>query len=175
MPSWSGGCREGCLPVRRAGACRREVVMRSSERKRLAVVLLLGLLCPAVAGAASADDLVGVWKMCFEPGLPGVDEPSEGYLVLLPDQRYFEMRVDCCALEEDSVGRKLFSYRVDGDVVVLNGTNMYGRPTERRFTIVTDAEVVFFDDLDGPPVRATVLKIGRDLSYGFARVYPLTD
>lgn len=125
-----------------------------------------------VASSAQALEPTGVWKMCFEPGLPDVDEPSAGYLVFMPDHRFFEIRADCCQESGELPSTKVGRYRVDGNTVFL-GTAVDGRVYERQFEFVGRAAVVLFDDLDGEPIELPVLKIGRDLNYGFARIYPI--
>ncbi len=137
-----------------------------------AALALAGWAAPAPPAGAAGRDVVGIWKMCFEPGLPGVDEPSDGYLVLLPDRRYVELRVDCCPEPGAPPSSQLGTYRVEGESVVLRPEGSSGASSARRFTVVESAAVVLFDDLQGRPREATVLKIGPDLSYGFARIYP---
>ncbi len=133
-------------------------------------------LCLLLASAAHGLDLTGVWKMCYEPGLEDVDEPSEGYLVFLPGQRYFELRDDCCREQGEPVSRELGRYRVDRDSVHLEKTRLDGQRydvrSEQRLELVDRATVVLFDDLYGEAIDAPVLKVGRSLNYGFAKVYP---
>ena len=107
-------------------------------------------------------DVVGIWKMCYEPGLPGVSEPSSGYLVLMPGGRYFEMSLDCC--ENPAPVQRSGTYTVSTDSVVLQGW--------KALRYVRAATVVLFDDLKGTPVVHPVLAHERDLNYGFARIYP---
>lgn len=142
---------------------------RSKRRLRLAA-LLLGL---ALTGSAHAFDPIGVWKMAFEPGLPGVYELSEGYLVFLPDQRYFQIWRDCCGPGGPS--SELGWYLVEGDKVYLSSTPVDKTRYERRLDFVGEVSVVLFDDPHGEPIKAPVLSSGRDLNYSFARVYPTVD
>lgn len=107
-------------------------------------------------------DVVGIWKMCYEPGLPGASEPSSGYLVLMPGGRYFETRVDCC--EDQTPVPRSGTYTVSAGSVVLQ------RWKALRF--VPAATVVLFDDLKGTPATHLVLAHEKNLNYGFARVYP---
>ena len=132
-----------------------------------AVLLALQILASQSTTAPSSQigesSVVGVWKMCFEPGLPGVDEPSSGYLILMPGGRYYEMRLDCCENEEPY--KHSGTYSVKENAVVISGW------TTLRF--VPSARVVLFDDLGGTPLQLPVLAHERSLNYGYARVYPV--
>ncbi len=132
----------------------------------LALVFVYQLLALQAAAApppqVSAPDVVGVWKMCYEPGLAGVSEPSSGYLVLMPDRRYFEMRLDCC--EDRKPTTRSGTYTLTGNTVVIPGW--------ATLRLIPAANVVLFDDLKGAPRQLPVLAHERGLNYGFARVYP---
>ena len=134
------------------------------------ISLLALCLCLQAPGGAWGLEVVGIWKMCFEPDLADLYEPSTGYLVLLPDGRYFEMREDCC--DGDGPRPETNAYRVEGRSVLLESARPDGTTYERRFELVERGRVVLFDDLYGEPVEVPVLKIGSDLNYGFARIYP---
>lgn len=107
-------------------------------------------------------DVVGISKMCSEPGLPGVSEPSSGYLVLMPGGRYFEMRVSCC--EDHTPVPRSGTYTVSAGSVVLQGW--------KALRFVPAATVVHFDDLKGTPATHLALAHEKNPNYGFARVYP---
>jgi len=116
----------------------------------------------AESSVPTEQEIVGIWKMCYEPGLPGVFEPSTGYLVLLPGGRYYEMRHDCC---EDELSQP----RPGTYVISENGVSFSGWTTLR---FLASAKVVLFDDVKGDPRLLPVLAHERGLNYGFARVYP---
>jgi len=135
-------------------------------------VAVIVVLSPAAATALEPAELVGIWQMCYEPGAPGVDELSAGYLVLMPDRKYFELREDCCAEAGEPLVGQSGEYRVEDQTVVLRARRADGQAYERRLELVPAAVVVLFDDLRGPPSRRPVLRAGRGVNYGFAKVFP---
>lgn len=145
--------------------------MHKGTLHRLATLVLAML---ATTGLAAADEvpseLVGFWKICYAPGLDGVYEPSEGYLALMPDGTYFEVRDDCCDTGP-AIGA-VRRYEAHGDTVVLHRRRNDGTPYTHEMTYRPAAEVVLFDDLDGEPRELPVLSHGDRLHYGYARVYP---
>lgn len=133
-----------------------------------ATVLLVQGAAPPPPPALTAAHLSGVWKMCYLPGLPDVLEMSTGYLVFTVPGEYHELRHDCCS-EEPSATSGTYTLR-DGQVV-LRSLNNRGEPYERAFRFIAAAEVVLFDEPEGPARRAEVLAIGENENYGYARVY----
>jgi hypothetical protein len=147
--------------------------MRRSSRALAATsVASVLLLCVRLAADPPAFDFVGVWQMCYEPGLEDVSEPSEGYLVLMPDFTYFELREDCCLEEGQTRESNAGTYRIEGSIVALSSKRTDGERYDRRLELVREAPIVLFDDLHGVAQLRPVLKIGRNLNYGFAKVYP---
>jgi hypothetical protein len=146
--------------------------MRRGSRVLAAASVISALLRPPLVAESSTFDLVGVWQMCFEPGLEDVYEPSEGYLVLMPDYTYFELREDCCLEEGEAPTHEAGTFRVEGSAVVLDSKRADGEPYERRFELVHEVPVVLFDELHGPALPRPVLRVGRNLNHGFAKVYP---
>ncbi|HVG23187.1 MAG TPA: hypothetical protein VND45_03455 [Thermoanaerobaculia bacterium] len=57
----------------------------------VAFLLWLTTVAPAAEKHTPAA-IVGVWQMCYEPGLPGVSEIDHAYLVLQPDGRYVRVQ-----------------------------------------------------------------------------------
>ncbi len=145
----------------------------TSGGARIRTLLLALLLSSTCLSAQPEDleinDLVGVWKMCFEPGLEDLYEPSEGYLAFSPDGTYIEIRWDCCA---DHLEGEASTYSVDGEVVRLKNVRNDGSEYSRSFRLVRSVSVVLFDDLHGEPLVMDALQIGKDLNYSFCRVYP---
>lgn len=142
------------------------------------VLFLVAFVCaftgnaPASEPALSEVELVGIWKMCYSPGLSEVYEPSSGYLVLMPGGRYYERREDCCGDDEATDLGKLDTYVVDGRRVTFHGLRDDGTEYELALTYKSRAEVVLFDDLRGESRDYPVLTHDGRLNYGFAKVYP---
>jgi hypothetical protein len=142
---------------------------------RWAAVATLLLSVPAVAtppDTLEAQDLVGIWKMCFEPGLEDLYEPSEGYLAILPNGTYLEIRLDCCHRNPRSESN---TYRVEGNSVVFNNVRVDGSEYSISRELVRSVSAVPFDDLRGEPVVADALKVGKTLDYAYCRLYPSPD
>jgi hypothetical protein len=128
---------------------------------------------PSASSALSATDVAGIWKLCYEPGLPGVNEVSAAYLVLMPDFEYYEIREDCCRpdnVERPNPGYK-GRYSIEGHEVVQHCVDVHGKPYDRRLKLVPAAAVVTFDARKGPVVRGPVLQIGENLNYGYIKVF----
>ena len=133
-----------------------------------------GIPPPDLDGSSSPTVAVfsGVWKMCFEPDLRGLSEPSAGYLVLMPDRRYYRVVEGCCRQgHEPPVVGGSGTFAIEQDTVVLSGTNRDGERYELRYQYLAGADVVLFDDLNAPPSRLPVLRIGDSLNYGYAKVF----
>ena len=120
--------------------------------------------------------LVGVWRMCFEPGLPGVDEPDRGYLVLLPDDRYIKMTdtVESPRITETGI------YEITPEGVVLRGAirqapdgSTAGGPIfkPRPLRFEPSRTVVLGATDEAPVVEAPVLMPGKTANYAYARVF----
>lgn len=137
------------------------------------------LMVPAAAIAqppeASVGGFEGVWKMCYSPGLEGVYEIDEGYLVLMPNGDYYSVGESCCHLEEDPKPPfwKRNTYRVEGTTVVLRSETWVDTVVERRLTLREDQSSVLFDEPRAEPEPRDVLAGGGDgINYGYCRVYP---
>ena len=148
-------------------------------RRLAALAAIVFTAMPARLIAASADtkpptleDVVGIWKVCFEPGLAGVNEPDGGYLVLMPDSRFYEIVEGCCRERgEPAVIGKLGRYSLEGEAVVLHQTDVNGKPYDQRLKFMRNAEAVTFDNLKGSPVHAFALRAGPNLNYGWVKVF----
>jgi hypothetical protein len=123
-------------------------------------------------GSLDVSEVSGIWKMCYVSGLAGVSEPDGGYLVLMPDFRYYEIVEGCCreGHEPPIVGR-VGTHTVGGRTVVLRRVDHDGREAEERLRYVEAADVVVFDDLKGLPVKRPVLYGGETINYGYAKVF----
>ena len=108
----------------------------------------------------------GIWKMCYEPELEDVHEIDEGYLVLMPDGRYYQLNLSCCDEELTGPSWDLDRYAVDGDQVVLEITGYQGKREQRRLRHMANVSAVFFDNPDAPPVVTDALLAGDDLVGG---------
>jgi hypothetical protein len=155
-----------------------------SRSRRRAEATVLAVIVGLVALAALADGTPsglkevhgyeGIWKRCYEPGLPGVSEIDEGYLVLMPDGRYYELSEGCCYGPDDPKPPfwSLDSYRVEDDGVVLSATRYDGSHYERPLRHRERAKAVWFDDPRGEPVEVEALLPSTDLNYAWCRLYP---
>lgn len=137
--------------------------------RTLAAFLLLSAAAPSLAVDLVVEDVAGIWKECYEPGLPNVDEIDEGYLVLLPTGTYYEVGLACCDQEVHST---VDTFEVRGDHLVLQATRTDGSRYQRELVWVPEARVVFFDDPEAEPVVTEALRPGDDLNYAFCRIYP---
>lgn len=137
----------------------------------LLAALLVGAAAPALALAVDlvTEDVAGVWKQCYEPGLQGVDEIADGYLVLLPTGTYYEVGLACC---DQPVHHDVGEYETRGDRVVLDMERHDGSHWDWELVWQPEARVVFFDDPDSEPVVTEALRPGDDLNYAFCRIYP---
>ena len=118
----------------------------------------------------------GVWKQCYEPGLPDVVELQTGYLVLMPDGRFYELVEGCCedlhqpvppywelgewAELEDGGGIRT-SYRLKLDDTVIVDVHR----------LLRSQRVVFWDRLEEERT-ADVLSWDGDINYAWCRLYP---
>ncbi len=147
--------------------------------KRAAILLFLLLHC-AVVGAGDGEDerpvsgLEGVWKLCYEPGLPDVYEIDEGFLILMPDGRYCQVSESCCY---DGEGPEppfwdLGTYTVESDTVVFDHKRFDGTPYQIRLRLLRRVSAVFFDDPQSDPVEVDAMVFGENLNYSWCRVYP---
>ena len=156
----------------------------TSFERRLNSPLLLTLLLSFPLSATSqtptqphpgvnVSELVGVWKICYEPDLEGVDEVSSGYLVLMPDGRYFEHREDCCPHPGDPPNVGISNtYTIHENEVTFQVRQDDGTEYELKMHYRTSAEVVLFDDLEGPAGTFPLLTHQGTLNYCYAKVYP---
>ena len=132
-------------------------------------VALIALVVAAIGLRAAEEppDVTGFWKLCYEPDLQDLDEPSDGYLALLPDGRYYEVRSDCCGEGiEDAASQTVGLYTLDPrhSRVQLDD--------DRSFRLRSDVTAVLFDALDSPISGLTALQPGETLDDSYCRVYP---
>lgn len=124
----------------------------------------------------SRSGVSGVWRMCYEPGLPDISEVDSGYLFLNPNGSYVQIMAGLDEPDITENGR----YRVEKTSLVLNPTERLqpggrsggGRvfkPYVLRF--LGEREVVFWPEKSNK-VRALVLS-RKDISanYGWAKVF----
>lgn len=151
---------------------------------RLLSALGAGLLVAAtpVLGSQAEQsiqlrDLAGVWKRAYEPGLAGVSEPDDGYLVLYPDGSYVEAG-SLTGDERSAFARGSFTYAAG--VLRLHRTGAQlsdgtdpgheeGSSTW-RLHLQPRSTIVFFDRTECL-VETLVLTAGRDprdLNYSWA-------
>jgi hypothetical protein len=163
--------------------------MHSAVRLALTLIAVLGtsVLVPIASQEAkppSKEDVAGLWRMCYEPGLKDVSEIDYGYLMLLPDQRYVKIGGPNGVVGGPSgvpSGPQWImesgTYEIVGDGVVLHGTlrqSPDGKATAGEFrpwALHYDAaRAVVFGSQDKEPSRTSVLRPGPDANYGFAKV-----
>lgn len=152
--------------------------MQSRTARGITTVLVLLGSAGALAehGPKAASGVEGFWKRCYSPGLTGVDQIDSGYLALMPDGRYYELSESCCYTEGDSGPPPpywtLETYRVEGEMVVLNDRTYAGDPYERRLTLRRGVSAVFFDAPRAAAVTVDALTHDGDINYGWCRIYP---
>lgn len=148
--------------------------------------LLVGCILSAfLFGVARSEDgsqelqrqqLVGVWRLCYEPGLVGVSELDLGYLVFLPGDRYIRMTdpVDSPRITETG------TYEITSQSVVLRGAlrqspdgsaagGTHFKPWSLRFE--PKRSVVFGIADKKSPTEAAVLMPGETANYAFAKIF----
>ncbi len=127
---------------------------------------------PADQEGLSVEQVAGIWKVCYEPGLPGVSEPAGGYLALMPDSRFYEVTEGCgSGGHEPPIVGKVGAYSIERDSVILHIADESGKPFDRRLRFVGAANVVVFDRLKDEPVRLAVLREGPNLNYGYGKAF----
>ena len=133
-------------------------------------VALIALIVAAIGLRAAEEptDVTGFWKLCYEPDLQDLYEPSDGYLALLPDGQFYEVRSDCCGEPgfEDSASQTVGLYTLDPQHSRLHLDD------DRSFHLRSDVTAVLFDALDSPISGLTALQSGDTLDYSYCRVYP---
>jgi hypothetical protein len=123
------------------------------------------------------QDLVGVWKMAYAPGLPGVSELDDGYLVLYPDGSYVQASSQ---VDDDRSAFVRGSFTYAAGVVELERTDArlsdgadpgyVASSRIRRLHLQPRSPVVFFDRRECL-VETLVLTADsepRDLHYSWA-------
>lgn len=142
--------------------------------RTLSLVACILLACAAAAEVPLEEEaLVGVWKMTYEPEAANrarVLEPSSGFLIFLPGGKYLEFRVDCCG--PHAFMREPRPYRIDGAKVIVSRERANGEPYESTLRYSAGEAVVFFDGVGAKPVTTSTLRVGKDLNYGYGKVYP---
>jgi hypothetical protein len=90
-------------------------------------MLLAAYLLVLMAGSKTAvavvapERIVGVWQICYAPGLPGVSEVDQGYLVFEPTGRYIKVMAGIGAPDTTEVG----TYERTADGVRLSPEKRY--------------------------------------------------
>jgi hypothetical protein len=142
----------------------------------LCALLALVLAVPPVAGSGLREvgRFEGIWKKCYEPGLDGVSEIDSGFLVLMPDSKYYEVSSSCCAGFGDPRQPHWFlgTYTVESDLVTLSAKRIDGSSYEIPLQYRAPAKAVFFDAPGAPAVEVEALSVGENLNYAWCRVYP---
>ena len=138
------------------------------------LLVVVGGTAILAAGTQTAGRVEGIWKKCYEPGLEGVSEIDTGFLVLMPDSRYYELSASCCHAppEPQPPFWSLDAYAVANDVVTLKAKRFDGSAYEIPMRYRASAKAVFFDDPRGKPIEVEALLVGGDLNYAWCRVYP---
>ena len=152
---------------------------RGGAVKNLMQIASLVLLLSLAVMAGATDDvdvdpheLIGVWKVCYEPGLDGVSEIDAGYLIFMPDGKYFQLSEGCCReTDQPPPEPRMGRYSTVGNTVTLvrEGEGPGQQNTELIFT--RDRNVVFFDNLRGSPLNTFVLHGRGGINYGFGKAY----
>ena len=140
-------------------------------------LLLLGVVgatASLAVGPQTVGRFEGIWKRCYEPGLEGVNEIDAGFLVLMPDSRYYELSSSCCYVppEPQPPFWSLDVYAVANDIVTLKAKRFDGSAYEIPMHHRASARAVFFDAPRSKPVEVEALLVGDDLNYAWCRVYP---
>lgn len=147
------------------------------------IVIVLLLFRGTIAGGGDlggpnpVGGVEGIWKLCYEPGLPEVYEIAEGFLVLMPDGRYYEVSESCCHDGEDPPPPywTMGSLTVTEDLVVFERERFDGTSYQSRFRHVRDVRAVYFDGLGVEPSRVDALMSGDNLNYSWCRAYPESE
>jgi quercetin dioxygenase-like cupin family protein len=128
----------------------------------------------SAAGLREVGRFEGLWKKCYEPGLGGVSEIDSGFLVLMPDLRFYELGASCCYEPPDPQPPfwSLGPYRLAGDTVLLEARRLDGSRYEIPLKYRSGAQAVFFDAPRSPPAEVEALLSGDDLNYAWCRLYP---
>jgi hypothetical protein len=140
----------------------------------LIFVVVLRATAILAAGPQVTGRFEGIWKKCYEPGLEGVSEIDAGFLVLMPDSRYYELSSSCCYVlsEPQPPFWSLDSYSVANDVVTLKAKRFDGSAYEIPMHYRASSKAVFFDAPRSKPIEVEALLVGDDLNYAWCRVYP---
>jgi len=109
------------------------------------LLVVVGGTAIFAAGAQAAGRFEGIWKKCYEPGLEGVSEIDTGFLVLMPDSRYYELSASCCHAppEPQPPFWSLDAYAVANDVVTLKAKRFDGSAYEIPMRYRASAKAVF--------------------------------
>ena len=126
------------------------------------------------SGPKAVEGVEGVWKLCYEPGLPGVYEIDEGFLILMPDGRYYQVGESCCYDGEGPAPPywELGSFTVMDDLVVFEHKRFDGTAYQTRLRHVRGVKAVFYDGPKSDPVQVEALMSGDNLNNSWCRVYP---
>ncbi|HEX7706209.1 MAG TPA: hypothetical protein VF701_07095 [Thermoanaerobaculia bacterium] len=149
--------------------------------RRLIAILACVTFCSVLTEAEPPNDrvteekIVGFWRIAYEPSEAGrkkVYEPSEGYLLLMPNGTFFEIREDCC--DGPVVMPAPRTYRIERDSVVLSLLRNDGTEYDARLQYRGLAVVAFREGGAGFRTKKShVLAVNpSSLNYCWAKVYP---
>lgn len=127
-----------------------------------------------LSGPNPVEGIEGVWKICYEPGLTGVYEIDKGFLILMPEGRYYEVSESCC-YDGDGPPPPFWamgSFTVADDLVTFERKRFDGTSYQTRLRHVRDVRAVFFDSPELEPSEVDALMPGDDLNYSWCRAYP---
>lgn len=147
--------------------------------RKTVTVIIVCLLSVATARPVESlrlEDLVGVWRIAYEPteeGRRNLSELSSGYMVFMANRQFYEIRDDCC--DGPSAMDQPRPFRINGQSVVLTRERTDGTTYEAVLTYVDLKRVAFEHSTNVFRVeKALVLTVskGKSLNYSFAKVYP---
>lgn len=158
--------------------------MRNSRILGPVVGILLSVLVWGVVAAEEPQPLtkagiVGVWRVCYEPGMDGVSEPDAGYLVMLPGDRYTILQEVVAPEGGSPLVIESGTYDVQASTVVLHPSKRQGvsggkaggtHLNPRAMMYDASRSVVFWPEGVDSPITAPVLAPGPSANYGFAKV-----
>jgi len=140
-------------------------------------LFLLGLVGSFLVVAAASDplgieDVVGVWRMCYEPTFSG--EVDVGYILFTPAGRAVAITHPCC--DQGKIVRSGKFEVIGNDVHVLwdskRGIDGQDLGKSSRWTLhyLGEIVVVFWRDKNDPTARP-VLSSSKSANYGYAKVF----
>jgi hypothetical protein len=134
---------------------------------------------PQTSATPTPSELVGIWKVCYEPDMKTVGEIDTGYLVLSPDGTFVRWSVDYLAEATLivsgtwTIGGLLVRFEPNRHFMRVKGQSDYvGRsdvPKEWTLMYNHSTLVALFDNPHEPAKRSVLL--WHDANYGFAKIY----